>query len=29
MNDKMFDLEDEADEVDIDKLLDGLNREDN
>lgn len=29
MNDKMFDLEDEADEVDIDKLLDGLNHEDN
>ena len=29
MNDKMFDLEDEADEVDIDELLNGLNREDN
>lgn len=29
MNDKMFDLEDEVDEVDIDELLNGLNREDN
>jgi hypothetical protein len=28
MNDKLFELEDEADMVDIDELLNGLNRED-
>lgn len=28
INDKMFELKDKADRVDIDELLDGLNRED-